>query len=220
MFLVQISWMRYNHWKNVNSILADEMGLGKTIQMVSLVTNLYHELNAFPCLIVVPNSTLTNWVREFEKWAPDLRVVAYYGPSASRSVIRDFELFHRGTQDLRCHVVVTTYEMITNITENVVFRRNSWECLVVDEGQRLKNENSILFVKLNELMVEHRVLLTGTPLQNNIRELFSLMSFLDPVKFSDVTELEKKYENLDKTAVEELHVVSSSGDLSGFSIYD
>ncbi|KAG0331006.1 hypothetical protein BG000_011296 [Podila horticola] len=200
-----LNWLRYNHWKNVNSILADEMGLGKTIQMVAFVTTLYHQLKAFPCLIVVPNSTLTNWVREFAKWAPDLRVVPYYGGQASRSVVRDFELFHRGTQDLKCHVVVTTYEMIVNPVDSALFRRNSWECLVVDEGQRLKNENSMLFVKLNELAIENRVLLTGTPLQNNIRELFSLMNFLDPVKFADVTELEKKYENLDKSAVEELH---------------
>ncbi|KAG0206195.1 hypothetical protein BGX28_002330 [Mortierella sp. GBA30] len=200
-----LNWLRYNHWKNVNSILADEMGLGKTIQMVAFVTTLYHQLRAFPCLIVVPNSTLTNWVREFAKWAPDLRVVAYYGPQTSRSVVRDYELFHQGTHDLKCHVVVTTYEMIVNATDGALFRKNSWECLVVDEGQRLKNENSMLFVKLNELVIENRVLLTGTPLQNNIRELFSLMNFLDPVKFSDVTELEKKYENLDKTAVEELH---------------
>ncbi|KAF8932788.1 hypothetical protein BGZ58_006793 [Dissophora ornata] len=200
-----LNWLRYNHWKNVNSILADEMGLGKTIQMVAFVATLFHELRAFPCLIVVPNSTLTNWVREFAKWAPDLRVVPYYGPQSSRSVVRDHELFHRGTQDLKCHVVVTTYEMIVNPVDSALFRRNSWECLVVDEGQRLKNENSMLFVKLNELVVENRVLLTGTPLQNNIRELFSLMNFLDPVKFSDVTELEKKYENLDKAAVEELH---------------
>ncbi|KAF9197606.1 hypothetical protein BGZ49_001880, partial [Haplosporangium sp. Z 27] len=200
-----LNWLRYNHWKNVNSILADEMGLGKTIQMVAFVTTLFHQLRAFPCLIVVPNSTLTNWVREFAKWAPDLRVVAYYGPQTSRSVVRDHELFHRGTHDLKCHVVVTTYEMIVNPVDSALFRKNSWECLVVDEGQRLKNENSMLFVKLNELAVENRVLLTGTPLQNNIRELFSLMNFLDPVKFSDVTELEKKYENLDKAAVEELH---------------
>ncbi|KAF9427836.1 hypothetical protein BGZ94_004051 [Podila epigama] len=200
-----LNWLRYNHWKNVNSILADEMGLGKTIQMVAFVTTLFHQLKAFPCLIVVPNSTLTNWVREFAKWAPDLRVVPYYGGQSSRSVVRDYELFHRGTQDLKCHVVVTTYEMIVNPVDSALFRRNSWECLVVDEGQRLKNENSMLFVKLNELVIENRVLLTGTPLQNNIRELFSLMNFLDPVKFADVTELEKKYENLDKTAVEELH---------------
>ncbi|KAF9115239.1 hypothetical protein BGX27_008473 [Mortierella sp. AM989] len=200
-----LNWLRYNHWKNVNSILADEMGLGKTIQMVAFVTTLFHQLRAFPCLIVVPNSTLTNWVREFAKWAPDLRVVPYYGPQTSRAVVRDHELFHRGTQDLKCHVVVTTYEMIVNPVDSALFRKNSWECLVVDEGQRLKNENSMLFVKLNELVVENRVLLTGTPLQNNIRELFSLMNFLDPVKFADVTELEKKYENLDKAAVEELH---------------
>ncbi|KAG0234659.1 hypothetical protein BGX31_004482 [Mortierella sp. GBA43] len=200
-----LNWLRYNHWKNVNSILADEMGLGKTIQMVAFVTTLFHELRAFPCLIVVPNSTLTNWVREFAKWAPDLRVVAYCGPQNSRTVVRDYELFHRGTHDLKCHVVVTTYEMIVNPADSSLFRKNSWECLVVDEGQRLKNENSMLFVKLNELVIESRVLLTGTPLQNNIRELFSLMNFLDPVKFSDVTELEKKYENLDKAAVEELH---------------
>lgn len=184
------------------------MGLGKTIQMVAFVTTLYHQLKAFPCLIVVPNSTLTNWVREFAKWAPDLRVVPYYGAQVSRSVVRDYELFHRGTQDLKCHVVVTTYEMIVNPVDSALFRRNSWECLVVDEGQRLKNENSMLFLKLNELVIENRVLLTGTPLQNNIRELFSLMNFLDPVKFADVTELEKKYENLDKSAVEELHGVS------------
>lgn len=186
------------------------MGLGKTIQMVAFVNTLFHQLKAFPCLIVVPNSTLTNWVREFAKWSPDLRVVAYYGPQSSRSVIRDHELFHRGTHDLKCHVVVTTYEMIVNVTDSTLFRKNSWECLVVDEGQRLKNENSMLFVKLNELVIENRVLLTGTPLQNNIRELFSLMNFLDPVQFADVTELEKKYENLDKSAVEELHGVSIS----------
>lgn len=111
-------------------------------------------------MIVVPNSTVTNWVREFNKWAPAISVVPYMGSAESRRLARDHEIFHEHSSDLKCHVVVTTYE--TMITDVGVFKKVPfWPTLIVDEGQRLKNDESLLFKKLKELNVGQKILLTG-----------------------------------------------------------
>ncbi|KAI0673358.1 hypothetical protein C8Q78DRAFT_968243 [Trametes maxima] len=206
-----VNWLCHNWNISQNCILADEMGLGKTVQIVTFIGYLTKAFECFPALVVVPNSTITNWVREFERWAPNLRVVPFYGESKSREIIKKYELFHAhpasGTTGAKYHVLVTTYETVTNVKEfGPVFKNTPrWEVLVVDEGQRLKSDASLIFKRLKELNSFHRVIMTGTPLNNNIRELFSLMNFLDPDQWRDLEALSKQYEELTDELVKDLH---------------
>lgn len=204
------NWLCDNWWNHQPSILADEMGLGKTVQIVTFIGNIIKSFDACPILVVVPNSTITNWAREFSSWAPGVRVVPFYGEAKSREVIKRYELTHstkiQGTTGTKFHVLVTTYDTIASKDFNSVIRSvRRWEVLVVDEGQRLKNDHGVLFKKLNELNVSHRIIMTGTPLNNNIRELFNLMNFLDPNEWGDLERLEKEHEELTEDLVKELH---------------
>ncbi|KAG2075089.1 hypothetical protein BDR04DRAFT_1133497 [Suillus decipiens] len=205
-------WLCDNWWNLQPCILADEMGLGKTVQIVTFLGTIIDKWQGAPALVVVPNSTITNWVREFTRWAPKLRVVPFYGEAKAREVIIEYELFHpsnrKGGPEPKYHVLVTTYETLTNPRDfNSVFKSiPRWEVLVVDEGQRLKSDHSLLFRKLNELHTIHRVIMTGTPLNNNIRELFNLMNFLDPEEWSDLEALEKEHEELNEELVRQLHI--------------
>ncbi|KAG2755489.1 hypothetical protein P692DRAFT_20793136 [Suillus brevipes Sb2] len=205
-------WLCDNWWNLQPCILADEMGLGKTVQIVTFLGTIIDRWQGAPALVVVPNSTITNWVREFTRWAPKLRVVPFYGEAKARDVIIEYELFHssdrKGGPEPKYHVMVTTYETLISPRDfNSVFKSiPRWEVLVVDEGQRLKNDHSLLFKKLNELHTIHRVIMTGTPLNNNIRELFNLMNFLDPKEWSDLEALEKEHEELNEELVRQLHI--------------
>ncbi|KZT02402.1 uncharacterized protein LAESUDRAFT_661821 [Laetiporus sulphureus 93-53] len=205
------NWLVDNWWNHQNCILADEMGLGKTVQVATFIGYLALQRKAFPALIVVPNSTISNWMREFERWAPKLRVVPFYGEIKAREIIKRYELFHHdpaeNTTGIKYHVLVTTYEMITNPKEFTPIFKNvpRWEVLVVDEGQRLKSDESLIFKKLKDLKTVHRVIMTGTPLNNNIRELFNLMNFLDPGEWSDLDALSKQFEELSEEKIKELH---------------
>ncbi|KAG9001163.1 hypothetical protein FRB93_012245 [Tulasnella sp. JGI-2019a] len=200
-----VTWL-YRGWHNKQTgILGDEMGLGKTVQMITFLGMLVQEF-IFPILVVVPNSTIANWMREFQRWAPHVRAVQYCGVAESRAVIRQYELYHKGSTNLKFHVLVATYESITNPKEfNMVFGRvKRWEALIVDEGQRLKSESSQIFRRLGELYTMHRIIMTGTPLQNNIRELFTLMNFLDPHNWADLKALEAEFEELDDEKLADL----------------
>ena len=104
------NWLYLKWLTHKNAILADEMGLSKTIQIVGFLATLAADWNCFPFLVVVPNSTCPNWRREIKRWAPTLRVVAYYGSKESRDLAYRYELFPEGSRDLRCHVVVTSYD--------------------------------------------------------------------------------------------------------------
>ncbi|CAL1695101.1 unnamed protein product [Somion occarium] len=205
-----VNWLCNNWWNLQHCILADEMGLGKTVQVVTFIGVIMELQKAFPALVVVPNSTITNWVREFERWAPHLRVCPFYGDAKAREIIKKYELWHtevsKGTTSAMYHVLVTTYETINGKEFGPVFRQNPrWEVLVVDEGQRLKSDSSLIFRKLKELKTIHRVILTGTPLNNNIRELFNLMNFLNPEEWNDLENLAKEHEVLTDESIKELH---------------
>lgn len=162
-----LNWIYYRWHQRQNAILADEMGLGKTIQVISFLATLQQRHKCWPFLIVVPNSTCPNWRREIKLWAPTLRVVAYYGSSESRKLMEKHELFPGGNKDLRCHVVVTSYEAAQQEDFRKVFRGISWAGLIVDEGQRLKNDKNILYDSLTALKAPFKLLLTGmlTPLR-------------------------------------------------------
>ncbi|KAF5323433.1 hypothetical protein D9611_005738 [Ephemerocybe angulata] len=208
------NWLCNNWWNHQPCILADDMGLGKTVQMSTFLGTIATEWKAFPALVVVPNSTITNWVREFERWAPELRVVPFYGEKKARDIIKQFELFHRDAPSkqhtkAKFHVLITTYEAAINPKDfGTIFKKQPrWEALVIDEGQRLKSDSSLLFRKLNELNSIHRVIMTGTPLNNNMRELFNLMNFLDPKEWNDLEGLEREHtqENLNEDMIKQLH---------------
>lgn len=156
-----LNWIYYRWHQRQNAILADEMGLGKTIQVISFLATLQKRHKCWPFLVVVPNSTCPNWRREIKLWAPSLRVVAYYGSSEARKLMEKHELFPGGGKDLRCHVVVTSYEAAQHEDFRKVFRGISWAGLIVDEGQRLKNDKNILYESLNALKAPFKLLLTG-----------------------------------------------------------
>jgi superfamily II DNA or RNA helicase len=198
-----LNWLYYKWFTQKNAILADEMGLGKTMQIIGFLATLVADWSCFPFLVVVPNSTCPNWRREIKRWAPSLRVVAYYGSRESRDLAYKYELFPNGSKEVRCHVVVTSYDAAADDTCRKFFKSVPWQGLVVDEGQRLKNDKGLLYSALSLLKVPFKILLTGTPLQNNQRELFNLLQFLDDSK--NAAELEEEFADLDSNKIIQLH---------------
>ena len=175
-----ISWARHSWNNNTDIILADEMGLGKTIQTITFLYSLYKEGHCRgPFLVAVPLSTLINWEREFALWAPEFYVVSYVGDKDSRIVIREHELsfednaVRKGDKASRIkastvkfHCLLTSYEMIS--MDAACLGSVQWEILVVDEAHRLKNNQSKFFKILAGYSITYKMLLTGTPLQNNL----------------------------------------------------
>jgi chromodomain-helicase-DNA-binding protein 4 len=197
-----VNWLYYMFFRKTNAILADDMGLGKTVQIITFLAALIENIECFPFLVVVPNSTVPNWRREIKGWAPNIRVVTYYGSAWARGMAEKHEMFHNGR--LSCHVVIASYESMADEDAKRVLSKIPWAGLVVDEGQRLKNDQTVLYDRLRRMRFEFKVLLTGTPLQNNIRELFNLIQFLDPA--NDAEKLEAKYGGpLAKDDIRELH---------------
>lgn len=198
-----LNWLYYKWFTQSNAILADEMGLGKTIQIIGFLATLIQDHNCFPFLVVVPNSTCPNWRREIKRWAPGLRVVAYYGSRESRDLAQRYELYPEGSKDLRCHIVVTSYDAAADENCRKFFKSVPWQGLIVDEGQRLKNDKNQLYGALSALKTPFKILLTGTPLQNNQRELFNLLHFLDESK--NAAQLEEEFQDLNETNLSTLH---------------
>ncbi|XP_062189037.1 protein CHROMATIN REMODELING 4-like [Phragmites australis] len=200
--LEALNWLRKCWYKSKNVILADEMGLGKTVSACAFLSSLCCEFKVnLPCLVLVPLSTMPNWMAEFASWAPHLNVVEYHGSARARSIIRQYE-WHAGDasqigKSKRSHklnVLLTTYEMV--LVDAAYLRSVPWEVLIVDEGHRLKNSSSKLFSLLNSLSFQHRVLLTGTPLQNNIGEMYNLLNFLQPTSFPSLSSFEENFNDL------------------------
>jgi len=205
-----ISWARHSWNNGTDIILADEMGLGKTIQTITFLYSLYREGHCRgPFLISVPLSTLINWEREFELWAPQFYVVSYVGDRDSRIVIREHELsfeenaVRKGDKASRIkastvkfHCLLTSYEMIS--IDSACLGSVHWEVLVVDEAHRLKNASSKFFRFLSNYSINYKMLLTGTPLQNNLEELFYLLNFLTPSKFNCLETFQSKFTDIAK----------------------
>ncbi len=205
-----VSWARHSWSDRTDIILADEMGLGKTIQTICFLYSLYKEGHCRgPFLISVPLSTLINWEREFELWAPDFYVVSYVGDKDSRAVIREHELsfeenaVKKGDKASRIrastvkfHVLLTSYELIS--IDNACLASVQWEVLVIDEAHRLKNAKSKFFKILMDYPIEYKMLLTGTPLQNNLEELFYLLNFLNAKKFNNLEQFQANFTDIAK----------------------
>uniref|UniRef100_A0A8R1DYQ7 Chromodomain-helicase-DNA-binding protein 1 n=1 Tax=Caenorhabditis japonica TaxID=281687 RepID=A0A8R1DYQ7_CAEJA len=168
--------------KGNSSILADEMGLGKTIQSISFLSSLFHLYDlAGPYLVVVPLSTMAAWQKEFGQWAPDMNLVVYMGDVVSRDVIRQYEWSVGGTKKMKVNAILTTYEIL--LKDKAFLSSVDWAAMLVDEAHRLKNEESLLYKCLMQFRFNHKLLITGTPLQNSMRELWALLHFIMPEKF-------------------------------------
>ncbi|XP_006629564.2 SWI/SNF-related matrix-associated actin-dependent regulator of chromatin subfamily A member 5 [Lepisosteus oculatus] len=200
-----LNWLISLYENGINGILADEMGLGKTLQTISLLGYMKHYRNIpGPHMVLVPKSTLYNWMNEFKRWVPSLRAVCLIGDKDERAAfIRDVLL--PGEWD----VCVTSYEML--IREKSVFKKFNWRYLVIDEAHRIKNEKSKLSEIVREFKTTNRLLLTGTPLQNNLHELWSLLNFLLPDVFNSSEDFDSWFDTNnclgDQKLVERLHIV-------------
>lgn len=174
-----LKWMVSLYNNHLNGILADEMGLGKTIQTISLITYLVEaKNNPGPFLIIVPLSTMGNWVRELNLWAPSLEKVEYKGDRATRRHLQRTQLTPR-----TFNVLLTTYEF--TVKDQNILSQIPWQYIIIDEGHRMKNANCKLAMTLGvKYKSRNRLLLTGTPLQNNLTELWALLNFLLPSIFS------------------------------------
>ncbi|BGP01946.1 Nuclear protein STH1/NPS1 [Rhodotorula toruloides] len=175
-----LEWMVSLYNNHVNGILADEMGLGKTIQTLSLITYLIEtKKQPGPYLVIVPLSTMPNWISEFEKWAPSVKVVSYKGTPAQRK---------QAQHEIRTgnfQVLLTTYEYI--IKDRPLLAKTKWLHMIIDEGHRMKNTQSKLSLTLTQYYSSrYRLILTGTPLQNNLPELWALLNFVLPKIFGSV----------------------------------
>ncbi|XP_042328509.1 chromodomain-helicase-DNA-binding protein 2 isoform X3 [Sceloporus undulatus] len=201
-----LNWLAHSWCKNNSVILADEMGLGKTIQTISFLSYLFHQHQLFgPFLIVVPLSTLTSWQREFEIWGPEINVVVYIGDQMSRNAIREYEWVHAQTKRLKFNVLITTYEIL--LKDKTVLGSINWAFLGVDEAHRLKNDDSLLYKTLIDFKSNHRLLITGTPLQNSLKELWSLLHFIMPEKFELWEDFEDDHGKGRENGYQSLHKV-------------
>ena len=200
-----VNWL-YRAWcQNLNTILADEMGLGKTLQTVTFLSMLFYRKQiAGPFLLVVPLITVDAWRREFAKWVPDMNVIVYHGNKDSRQLVEEYEFYQieggLRKRDIAFHVLITTYEMV--LADQAVLKRFDWQFLAIDEAHRLKNEESKLFDAMYRFKTANTLLITGTPIQNDLNELFTLLHFLhrDRPPFDD---REAFLEEFDSVAGEE-----------------
>ena len=173
-----LNWLISLYDRKINGILADEMGLGKTLQSISLIGYLrFTRHDPGPYLVIAPKSTITNWSREFARWCPGLSVVKLQGDQEERRRVIDVDMH------APFDVVITTYELL--IIEKAALRKRDWRYMIIDEAHRIKNENSVLSQAVRYLHSDFRVLITGTPLQNNLHELWALLNFLLPQVFTD-----------------------------------
>lgn len=184
-----LNWLISLYENRLSGILADEMGLGKTLQTISFLGYLrYIKHIDGPFIVIVPKSTLDNWRREFAKWTPDVNVVVLQGNKDERQDIIQNRLL---TADF--DVLVTSFEMV--IREKSQLKKFRWEYIVVDEAHRIKNEESSLSQIIRLFYSRNRLLITGTPLQNNLHELWALLNFLLPDVFGDSEVFDDWFEN-------------------------
>ncbi|OQD74663.1 hypothetical protein PENDEC_c010G04723 [Penicillium decumbens] len=199
-----LNWLVSLHENGISGILADEMGLGKTLQTISFLGYLRFICDIpGPHLVAVPKSTLDNWKREFAKWIPDIKVLVLQGDKDERQRLINEELL----QD-NFDVCITSYEMI--LREKSSLKKIAWEYIIIDEAHRIKNEESSLSQIIRLFNSRNRLLITGTPLQNNLHELWALLNFLLPDVFGDSEAFDQWFSNQESdqdTVVQQLHRV-------------
>ncbi|KHJ32032.1 putative iswi chromatin-remodeling complex atpase isw2 [Erysiphe necator] len=191
-----LTWMFEICLQGMSGILADEMGLGKTIQTISLLAKFREDANYLgPHLIIAPLSTLSNWEEEFKKWVPSIPFALYHGTPSERKIIYEKKLqknFIGGRVSEKFPVVLSTPEIV--IKDASSLSKIHWEIIIIDEGHRLKNSDSKFFRILRSFTSVTRFLITGTPLQNNLKELWSLLNFLLPNIFVNWEQFESWFD--------------------------
>ncbi|WIA16563.1 hypothetical protein OEZ85_013234 [Tetradesmus obliquus] len=181
-----LRWLVGLTQRGLNGILADDMGLGKTLQVISMVCySVEVQQCSSPFLIVSPASVLSNWAQELQHWAPDLSVVQYRGSADARE-----EIYRKQVRKKHFHVLLTTYELLMSEADRARLVKVKWQGIVVDEGHRLKNADCKLAQQLRGYTSRSRLLLTGTPLQNKLGELWALLNFLMPDVFSSADDFD------------------------------
>lgn len=189
-----LNFLAYNWCKGRNVLLADEMGLGKTVQTVAFMNWMRHDRQQEgPFIVVAPLSTLPAWAETMDNWAPDLNYVVYNGDAKARSIIREYELLVGGNPNkIKFNVLLTTFEYV--LLESPFLSQIKWQFMAIDEAHRLKNRDSQLYARLQDFKAPSRLLITGTPIQNNLGELTALMNFLDPgfIKVDEKVDLQSE----------------------------
>lgn len=187
-----LEWLKSLWMNGLCGILADEMGLGKTLQAISMIAFFKEHNISGPFLIAAPLSTVRNWVEEFKRWTPSINTILYHGSKDERDAMRRKKMKMGDQSKFEFPVVVTSYEICMN--DKKFLGNYQWRYIVVDEGHRLKNMNCKLIKELMSYNSANRLLITGTPLQNNIAELWSLLHFLLPEVFNDLDSFEKWFD--------------------------
>ncbi|KAK9804733.1 hypothetical protein WJX72_002805 [[Myrmecia] bisecta] len=209
---IGLDWLVTIYMRRLNGILADEMGLGKTIMTIALIAHLACEQGIWgPHLIVVPTSVMLNWEMEFKKWCPAFKLLTYFGSAKERKLKRQ-----GWSKPNAFHVCITSYTLV--LQDAKMFRRKKWKYLILDEAHMIKNWKSQRWQTLLNFNSKRRLLITGTPLQNDLMELWSLMHFLMPQVFAShqqfkdwfsnpLTGMVEGQETVNKELVERLHGV-------------
>ena len=214
-----LNWLRGLFLKGINGILADEMGLGKTVQSISILSWLAEVQGIWgPFLVVAPASTLHNWEQEITRFVPDMKILPYWGNQKDRKVLRKcwdrkHKTFKKHTP---FHVMVTSYEIV--VRDPAFFQKQEWKYMILDEAQAIKSSSSARWQTLLKVKSDGRVLLTGTPIQNNMHELWALLHFIMPDLFDSHDEFSewfsKDFEShtqsntkLDEEQLKRLHMV-------------
>lgn len=207
-----MNWIANMYDNNINGILADEMGLGKTVQSIAFLAHIAERYGKWgPFLVISPASTLHNWQQEFARFVPDFKVIPYWGSPQERKILRKFwDTRNLKTPEASLHVVVTSYQLI--VTDFKYFNRIKWEYMVLDEAQAIKSASSARWKMLLGFNCRNRLLLSGTPIQNSMAELWALLHFIMPTLFDSHEEfnewfskdIESHAEN--KTGIDEKHL--------------
>uniref|UniRef100_A0A061RSK4 Atp-dependent dna helicase ddm1-like n=1 Tax=Tetraselmis sp. GSL018 TaxID=582737 RepID=A0A061RSK4_9CHLO len=190
--LTGVKWLISLYKNGLNGILADQMGLGKTVQTIGFLSHLRHKGIMGPFLVIGPLSTLPNWVDEIERFCPSMPVVLYHGSADERAEIRRKRMPRGAKVTQSFPVCVTSYEIIIRDVKHL--QKYQWKYVVVDEGHRLKNFDCKLLRELRQIPAANKLLLTGTPLQNNLAELWSLLNFILPDVFCSLSDFESWFD--------------------------
>ncbi|KAJ8104777.1 hypothetical protein OPT61_g10574 [Boeremia exigua] len=181
--VVGLNWLNLLWQNGISGILADDMGLGKTCQVIAFLSHLKEQGQGRPSLIIVPGSTLENWCREFERFSKKVNFTPYYGSQAERFESQD--TIRDNIETGNCDVIITTYDLAYRKEDNAFLRKCRPQICIYDEGHVLKNANTARYKSLMRITPKCRILLTGTPLQNSLQELMSILGFLMPDVFYD-----------------------------------
>lgn len=213
-----VTWLANLYDQGISGILADEMGLGKTVQSIAFLCHVAERYGVWgPFLIISPASTLHNWQQEMQRFVPDFNVVPYWGSPNERKILRQFwEQKDLHTREASFHVVITSYQLI--VSDYKYFNRIKWQYMVLDEAQAIKSASSMRWKLLLGFNCRNRLLLSGTPIQNSMAELWALLHFIMPTLFDSHDEfnewfskdIESHAENktgIDEKQISRLHMI-------------